>query len=270
LSSQAIWFNEGFLTQFKNGQQDMRGLSAHEWGHVWGLGHSGDGDSFDGHEPVMATCTADGFGDQRYMRWDDSAAFSYLTDVQGSKHAATANHSFENGKEYWTQNATSFTSEPGGYFGSDRARITSSGTSSYISSRTRVYDMEQVQSNGNIFNDAFDVQFYGRASTTVDSGHIRLTGSWRGLNYAYANNLGCNFYGDDMNSYSLASWQLVHTKNCTPTTSWLTCTLPQYTSTTAAYDAWDLRLYIYNRVRQPSGSYQPVYLDRARVRTIFS
>lgn len=265
-----IRFNIDNVAVHRNSsQQTLQGFSAHEWGHAFGLGHSGRFDSHDGQLPTMATCIPNG-GDRINLAQDDEAAAAYLTESMSGYHAVTANNSFEDGAQYWGRVNTALQIGGGGVDGSpNRGIIWDSSSTSYIFSTTRVTDLGHIGGNGNVNSDSFRARVNHRDSYPWNSGSIRVVMSWRKVDYASGFDSGCNFYGDNKNVSTAGSWQSVEI-TCWPSSGWTYCDTPtRYTPSWVAGDEWDaadVRISIYNRTKYPSGTPASVSVDRARVR----
>jgi len=93
------------------GGLDMQGVSTHEWGHAYGIGHAGDEDTQapnSGRVPTMATCLASHWtDDKRSIEQDDHSAVTRIGNVVGGYGSITPNSSFENGTAFWQKQSIS-------------------------------------------------------------------------------------------------------------------------------------------------------------------
>lgn len=118
-----IQFNSHYHSDFVQGLKDMRSTAAHEWGHVWGLGHVGHEDTWPAAQSyaTLATCISPTDTSRRNLSHDDEAGIAIQDggQVVGGYATASANSSYEEsgagGTEYWYgYNVSSFYTASGG------------------------------------------------------------------------------------------------------------------------------------------------------------
>lgn len=270
-----IHFDADDVPLFRNGSLVLSGLAAHEWGHVWGLGHAGRYDSHGGGAPTMSTCWGN-FTEQRGISQDDSAGIQYQTNKSGSFGAATANPSFEEGLKWWGfQDVSLKTIFPsGGQDGSPsylRFAGPSSSTAIFSTSRlTDFFDGDQIGA------DIKGRANYKRAANA--SGHVLVVAKWRHIDYqGSAKDWTCQLDPSTLNqAASIGSFEFQVMKICYPSTSWAYCTTPDGNvvsndSAGATPEGVDVRIVVYNRMTVMSGTeYTSVDVDRTRALVIRS
>ncbi len=266
-----IKFDVDLLDSFDADPAQLRGLAAHEAGHVIGLHHSGDGDSHDGQEPTMATCLAE-FSSQETLAQDDEAAVQGLTDQPGTPSVwwgVTANSSFEEPSymQYWGQQyVTGVARYSGGVDGTPYFVIfKGNSASSAIYSTTRLMDSQDLG------------WVKGRANyakwTGTDTGHVLIVNKYRQVTYQDGETCGSrDFVGGDGDEKEINVVEDVgsfadfyYTKVCYPSsTAWEYCTTSG-SDPPDSFDAIDVRIVVYNRMRRQSDlAYTWVRVDRVR------
>lgn len=281
LAKNSIWFNSDRITDFVNGRIRLEGLSAHEFGHALGLGHSGGRDSFDAdNPPTMATCSVndDTWTGRVTLSQDDRAGVAYLTESLGGYHGVTANNSFEDRGTalHWGRSGVSSWNEyAGGVDGSRQyLRFSSAGNSSSIFSTSRVTNMQVVGGNGSMVNSRVRARANARASAFGSRGSIRVVLTWRPVEYADGSDIGCNFYGDIKNSVKyIGSWRSREvTCSISSSSSWKICDVGDVgigPDARRETDAIDVRVRVYNRMKDRRGAWTTVDVDRVRARVDF-
>jgi hypothetical protein len=265
-----INFDSDEIGAFRNGSLVLSGLAAHEWGHVWGLGHAGRYDSHGGGAPTMSTCW-NAFLDQRNVSQDDSAAIQFQTDKWSSFGSATANSSFEEGTDWWAfQNVTStqmFYS--GGQDGSPNyLRFGGVASNSAVFSTTRAtdsfYDGDHIGAN-----------IMGRANykkaVTNSTGYVHVVAKWRHVDYPGAgSNPSCQLAPAQLNSSpSIGPFEFQVSTYCYPSTSWAFCTTGQGNITSSDSggrppEGVDMRIVVYDHMTY-NGDRVSVDIDRTRI-----
>ncbi len=259
-------------------QASLQGFSAHEWGHTFGLGHSGDGDSFGGGPPTMMTCNTALANQRINLSQDDHAAAAYLDELEGGFHSVTANSSFEQGAYAWGTSGASLSFINGGANGSPKAGVISSGNGNgMLQNVTRVTNQGAPFGNNSLNNDTLNVKIHYKDSSPSNSGYVRVEAWVRPVIYADGTDLNCNFYGDNKNATQhIGNW-VGTALLCYPSSTWGLCT----TSTLIAPnpggygglddpDAADVLNRVYNRTTSSSsGSATAVIVDRFRARWNF-
>jgi len=267
--------------------QEAISLSAHEWGHAWGLGHSGKFDNGientgAGDPPTMGTCLGSPAQGQlrATLSRDDYAGASYL-DTSGTFNSVTANPSFENGTLFWTNSGVSMTPFMPGGVGTLRAMRMGVPNKNASSVRTyaRVTDLETNLGDGRVANDKYYAQAWVRDMLPNVAGSVLLKARARRIVYKDKWDASCNFYGDDKNqlepgSSGKGAWYQVAI-HCFPTINWNWCKTPGQTQINSAPpagaesglddpDAADVEIRIHNRATY-FGSKIAVEIDLARI-----
>lgn len=154
-----VRFNIGKLAQFQANNAYLQAISTHEWGHAFGMGHTGEHDSWNSdNPPSMATCRDFTAGAQSSLSQDDEAAVQWVTNVVGGFSAFTANPSFEEpgGIDYWGAASMSdfwVLTSGGGVDGSATYAVLRGATSnSYI------YQTNRFVTNGTVGSTAYNVK----------------------------------------------------------------------------------------------------------------
>jgi hypothetical protein len=266
----------------------FEGIATHEWGHVWGIWHSGKSDSFDGdNPPTMETCNFNGsnwstYEAQRSPSQDDATAIQYLTNhssAWGIEFAAlTANPSFERSSwKFWGSSGLSqhsLATSGGGVDGSPQyAIIRGTSDSSYMYQTTRYvidpYQWPVGNTSGQSLSISARVNYKKYSSS--DYGLVKLRYAYRTVTYSsHSGASSCQWPRDiDMNSsVSSGSWVWGPLKSCMPGTSWGYCTADKTTIVYSTQDGFDFRAYVYPQMWN-SGSRAPVRIDRTRVLVTF-
>lgn len=256
-----IEFNRQRKMDFDLGLIDFTAVATHEWGHAWGLHHSGMGDSEDGSVPTMATCLteAERVGvDRSTTEQDDHAAASFRTDVVNLWATGTANQSFEHGQRYWSGNSFS-TSTGGAAAGGRKASV-----GDIVTQRVPVVEG---------WNTAFRTSVSHKNPSTGGPDYFYLTGTFvENIDYADAlpgsyseGSHASNADGvpQDMNERQL-TWNgwAAPIKVCYPSSSWQTCTSAHMgdISSTSGPDGKIIRFQIHNPFTG-----KPVHIDLARL-----
>lgn len=273
--TKVITLNLNERQSFIDGTLDLRGLSTHEWGHVWGLAHSGRKDTYpfaDSNYASMVTCSPGGYRDLINLNQDDEAGIQFKTDKSLAKGTVTANSSFEedtlSGWEYWRKQRVTYTSRGSGGSGSSTYYGIFSGDASHTSihSETRVYSTE----DGNINDWIIAARASTKKNSSTDSGYVTLVLKWRPVDYGEGSSGPCNFVGDILNVVNATGNYSDHyfTLNCTPSTSWSDCAMGnRYMSASAdsVYgDGVDVGISLYNRMKTSTGAYGRIHADRIR------
>jgi len=266
-----IAFNSSNIPKYQANYTRLRGVSTHEWGHAWGLGHSGRYDSHGGGAPSMSTCWGD-MTEQAFVAQDDAAGIQYKTNPSGPYGAVTANPSFEESYRWW-----GFSSNVNGKSiktpGQDSSRhylrfggATSSQT--YIYSTTRLSRMTNPLA-GDMFNSTYKGRANYKKATSSSSGSVLIQLRIRGVDYPGNNtyNAGCQIRNNvNQAGASLGSWVSLSVYGY-PSSGWNYRTTPWYTATSyvngTRTEGVDVRMYVFNRMTF-GGGYVSVDVDRVR------
>ena len=260
-----IEFSDSLYLSFEQGGHKMESVSAHEWGHAFGLGHVGKQDTLGSEgSPTMATCLSPGDTDRETLSRDDEAAIISANESVGGYKTATANASFEENesshKGYWfTQNLNYFTASSSGG-GVD-------GSPWYAKFRA----IPGV-TNGALYNDTYVTadhgeNYKGRANykknSSTDYGTVKVTMKTR--KFEHYNDGGCG--GDNINVTSYVSGWVAKNKTCTPSSSWGYCTTSVLSVSGWGTAVHHARIVIYNRMQWnlDGGTNTFVKTDRTRV-----
>ncbi len=271
----AIDFNDDSYEKLRTGTQRARGLGAHEWGHVWGVGHSGRWDSHGGGSPTMSTDWGN-LTDQAVISQDDSAAIQFQTNRSGSYGAATANSSFEeqtgSGAPRWwgLQSVSSFAIRYGGQDGSVRyLRFGGPSSSTAVYNTTRLSDISGIYSDNHMYWTLVKGRANYKKWTSASTGHVKVVQKIRARDYPNGNGswvFGTQIFTNSNLVPAAGAWVQL-TKYCYPTTSWDYCTTNSYRVLTSINgtraEAIDTRIVVYNRMMF-GGDYIGVDVDRVR------
>lgn len=244
------------------GGLDMQGVSTHEWGHAYGIGHAGDEDTQapnSGRVPTMATCLASHWtDDKRSIEQDDHSAVTRIGNVVGGYGSITPNSSFENGTAFWQkQSISSVGTYSGGVDGTPKYVVfTPSATNAALFADNRITNAsgEKVKARVNY-----------RRHDPGSSGQVKMTLKWGQV--SYANSGFCNnsqtFNNQNLNSETYdGAWSTRQNKYCTVSSSWNYCTTSVFT--VPSWDAADVRVVVYSQMYTGS-EHVGVRLDRVRV-----
>ncbi|MCP4966147.1 MAG: hypothetical protein GY926_13050 [bacterium] len=262
-----ITFNIDKLAEYQTSSGFMAAVSAHEWGHGFGLGHVGEEDaaSPSSDPPTMATCVGQGLG-RASLSNDDEAAITAQNESISGFETMTANSSFEEDdsdsgwgahRSYWrTQNVSNFYGSTSGG-GAD-------GSPWYAA-------FKGSASNTAVFADTFITarlggEVWGRANYkkqySSDRGHIQITAKYQLHEH---DGSSC---GKLSNTSAVGGW---YAKNVTryPSANWNygTATVSQKVGA-GLYRVVLARVVVYNRMEKSiDGSWYPQYvkIDRTRV-----
>lgn len=268
-----IEFNTFYLDEFKDpsASLSMDAVSAHEWGHAFGLGHTGDDEWVFGGTPTMATCAVD--AGKVDLSNDDEAAILVQSswEAVSSGNNLTANSSFEENENHvgqWiTYNTPSFyASTSGGGVDGSAWYAVFKNAASYNNSSYVKNDTYFRLATGTL--ETFSARVNYRKSAGGDTGSVEVR--LRTRLYPFGGDIlaSCG----NLNSVgSIGPW-LEKVRDCYPSSStyWGYCTTSQY-SIVGSYGG-DGRLQtvviVYNNMfRNIDQTNYPTYvqIDRTRV-----
>lgn len=271
-SDHIVLINSDHEDDFNRSNSLMRTAMAHELGHILGLGHVGDYDSWDGLPPIMRPCfgavpVASG------LSQDDWGAANGLRDRSlGGFYNVTANSPFEDGVLKWGEQNTILAAYSGGVDGSLKyARMTGYDSTSAAFNTTRVADHQGHDIAG------MKARANYRTVSSSDSGYVKVALRLNYGDYPSANDT-CGYpdfkawdgSGDRDLDQPRSSWNwYFESVDCIPVSSWSFCDTPEV-GTTVEGDVQDMRVAVYNRMRTAQGYWTSVAIDRARALVRFS
>ncbi len=263
-----ITFNTQKLGAYQSNPGWLAAVSAHEWGHAFGLGHAGNEDAMypSVDPPTMATCEPTGATGRSTLSNDDEAAITAQNESVEGMQTMTANSSFEEDdsdsgwgthRSYWrTQNASSFYASTSGG-GADGSPWFAAFKGS--ASNTAVFADTMITAHGG-------GEVWGRANykkhASTDRGNIVITAKY----YLYEHDgSSC---GNLTDTSPVTGW---YAKSVTryPSANWSYGTAKVSTWIGAQSDRVVLaRVVVYNHMEKSiDGSWYPQYvrIDRTRV-----
>jgi len=237
---------------------EMEHWARHEMGHLLGLEHTGDDDSFGGPAETMATCTSSATTGTSASQDD----YGNITHKKGDLEPEIihANAGFEQGTSFWgTSQVSSFyttTSNP--QDGLDAARFKPSAAGGYI------YQTMNYAAAGEKSIDARTN--HRKTSSAETSGTVTLEILVRQV--TYADNPQCSYpTGKNQNvRSSVGSWTVVRQEAATPTTSWAILTEATLYTINAGWHAADIRVRVKSTVQFSLGNYAELGIDTTRAR----
>ncbi|HEX8004776.1 MAG TPA: hypothetical protein VF519_18975 [Mycobacteriales bacterium] len=116
----------------------VRTTSAHEMGHLIGLGHSGEDQAVEDRRPIMSACGTKPFSSGRMLSSDDEAYLNWVFSTAPYRQLQ-ANYGFEQGTRRWNVSGGVWEVVPtGGAGGPQRIRHRTASASTYLQQRVRV------------------------------------------------------------------------------------------------------------------------------------
>lgn len=242
---------------------DLRGNSSllttvarHEMGHILGLHHTGDDDSFNGdNPPTMATCLSQSVAATRKYAQDDAGAV--LFRLSGlNPEIIHANEGFEEDTKYWGKTGGAWSVVIGGAVNGDKyLKYNPSSTSYYV------YQTMNFAVSGS----KVDARVNQRRDASTDTGTVML--SFEVRERTYGSNPQCSWpTGKDQNTVTLGTWSPGKSTDWVAVASdWQSLTTPVFTVDTS-WDAVDIRVKFYSNVKTSSGSWTYVRIDDLRAR----
>lgn len=260
-----ITFNDDRYGDYDSGSLSMSAVSAHEWGHAFGLGHVGDEDS-DSGLPTMSTCSgSDGDPERATLSNDDEGAIHVSNEsvsIGGNSFwTVTANSSFEesesSGLEYWrTQNLNKFyrSSSGGGVDGSTYFAYTRAVPG--VTNGAILQDTFLTSDNGEDYRGRINYKKH----LSSDTGTVKVT--IKVLSGTHSSS-GCG----GLNSNTMGSAWVQKTATCYPSNNWGYCTTAELTVRDGADNrVHEARIVFYNRMQNniDGGTNTYVRTDRDR------
>ena len=237
----------------------FRSVTAHEYGHVLGLGHSGVNDSpVDGMVPVMATSRG-----TTWLSQDDRSAIQAVKSESKSDSVfwPTPNASFEDGVFMWQRRALSWQLNSYAPEGNKSLRIMANGSgSNYARSETRLLDNQ-----GHDLSALLIAGFIRRPFSNT-FGHVSFALQMGKVTYPHGESPGYpDVYGWDgaelnQNGATSLQWTAFYSADCAPGASWSICADSAWRPIPSAADGVQVRAYAYPHM-YINGTSTPTWAD---------
>lgn len=242
-------------TKFRNDPVFARTVARHEMGHVLGLNHTGDHDSYGNDNPgTMTTCIGNAV--RQWSREDRAAIAHFHTSLQPTH--VSANVGFERQLEDWgVTGANATISTSGSANGTRHVRFTPTNSSSAIWQTVRLHLGGDSRS--------FDTSTNLRQIGTGTQGDVRVLLVTRNITYSSGGS-SCSYYGGkDLNgSFTAGTPHVRSTLIAAIGTTWGTFR-PPLPYQTPGPDAIDLEVRLQS-TRSGPGGYATIAIDDMRVR----
>lgn len=237
-------------------------VARHEMGHLLGLEHTGEFDSFGGGNETMATCVGASITATSASQDDHGNITHKKGDL--SPHTLHANAGFEkNGAQFWgTSNVAAIaTSADNPQDGVYALHWTPSVNQGYIY-QTMNYaasDFTAIDARTN----------HRKRVTATTTGLITLEMWVREIGYG-VDDVSCSWpTGRNQNERTfIGAWTTVRTQTATPTTAWAILTEDTAYTVPIGWHAADIRVLVKSSVKLTTGDFAPVATDTTRARDL--
>lgn len=237
---------------------DWEHISRHEMGHLMGLEHTGDDDSFGGQTETMATCASH---TSTSLSQDD---VGNITHKKGdlSPETINANAGFEEGTTWWGKSSVQdFSHATGGaQDGSGYLTFRPSAAYGYV-----YQTMNYAASGGKKIDARVNHKKIVNWATT---GNMKMEILVRSVEYKDGT-CGSGWpTGKDQNHRDdVGSWTTVRTDTFTPSASWSWTTVGALYTIPSSWDAADIRIRVRSNLKYVQyGNYSTVAIDTTRAR----
>lgn len=233
-------------------------ITAHEYGHVLGLGHAGRYDSWDGYVPVMATNRG-----TTYLRTDDKGG------IQGVKHENTSddifwptpNASFQAGTDGWKAERVAWSVNGYGAPGAGNKSIRIMANGAWPN---RIWSEIRLDSQGHE-PTGINLASFAKRPFSNTSGHISLAMNVgrvifpRGETPGYPDKSGWDSSEINDHGVPTVTWVAWRNVDCYPTTGWQICA-QTWSPPASNADSMDLVAYAYSYI-YIAGTSTPSWVD---------